>query len=46
MHIDALGKGDLEDRLAAQWLEEGWLKQRSQRRMKGVGPPPMPEHLG
>ena len=46
MHIDALGRGDVEDRLAAQWLEEGWLKQRAQRRRKGVGLPPMPEHLG
>jgi hypothetical protein len=32
MHIDALGRGDVEDRLAAQSLEEGWLKQRAQRR--------------
>ena len=44
-HIDALGRDDMEGRLAAQWLEEGWLKQRAQRRRKGVGPPPIPEHL-
>jgi hypothetical protein len=44
-HIDHLGRDDVEDRLAAQCLEEGWLKQRAQRRRKGVGPPPIPEHL-
>ena len=44
-HIDALGRDDIEDRLAAEWLEEGWLKQRAKRRMKGVGAPPIPEHL-
>jgi hypothetical protein len=45
-HIDALGRTDVEDRLAARWLEEGWLKQRAECRRKGVGPPPVPEHLG
>src|SRR5918994_6360100 len=34
-HIDALGRDDMEDRLAAEWLEEGWLKQRVERRRKG-----------
>ena len=28
-HIGALGRADFEDRLAARWLEEGWLKQRT-----------------
>jgi hypothetical protein len=44
-HIDALGRDDIEDRLAAQWLEEGWLKQREERRRKGVGAPTIPKHL-
>jgi hypothetical protein len=25
-HIDALGREEMEDRLAAEWLEEGWLR--------------------
>ena len=45
-HIDALGGEDIEDRLAAEWLEEGWLKQRAKRRRKGTDPLPIPEHLG
>ena len=45
-YIDALERDDMEDRLAAQWLEEGWLKQRAKRRMKGVGAPTIPKHLG
>ena len=35
-HIDALGRDDMEDGLAAEWLEEGWLKQRVERRRKGA----------
>ena len=45
-YINALGRDDMEDRLAAKWLEEGWLKQREKRRRKGVGAPPIPKHLG
>jgi len=45
-YIDALGRDDMEDRLAAEWLEVGWLKQRAQRRRKGVGAPPISKHLG
>ena len=45
-HIDALGRDEVEDRLAAEWLEEGWLKRRAERRRKGVGAPPIPKHLG
>jgi hypothetical protein len=45
-YIDALGGDDIEDRLAAEWLEEGWLKQRAERRMKGGDALPIPEHLG
>ena len=45
-HIDALGREEVEDRLAAEWLEEGWLKRRAERRRKGVGTLPMPAHLG
>jgi hypothetical protein len=45
-HIDALGGEDIEDRLAAEWLEEGWLKQRAKRRRKGTDALPIPEHLG
>src|SRR5215208_85610 len=45
-YIDALERDDMEDRLAAEWLEVGWLKQRAQRRRKGAGAPLIPEHLG
>jgi hypothetical protein len=45
-YIDALEREDMEDRLAAEWLEVGWLKQREERRRKGVGAPPIPKHLG
>jgi hypothetical protein len=45
-HIDALGGDDMEDRLAAEWLEEGWLKQRTGRRRKDAYALPMPAHLG
>jgi hypothetical protein len=45
-YIDALGGEDIEDRLAAEWLEEGWLKQRAERRRKGTDALPIPEHLG
>jgi hypothetical protein len=44
-HIDALGREDMEDRLAAQWLEEGWLKQRAERRRKGADALSIPKHL-
>jgi hypothetical protein len=44
-HIDALGRDDMEDRLAAQWLEEGWLRQRVERRRKGAETPSIPKHL-
>ena len=36
----------MEDRLAAEWLEVGWPKQRAKRRRKSVGAPPIPKHLG
>ena len=45
-YIDALDRDDMEDRLAAKLLEAGWLKQRDECRRKGVGAPPIPEHLG
>jgi hypothetical protein len=45
-YIDALERDDMENRLAAEWLEVGWLKQRAERRRKGVGAPPIPKHLG
>ena len=35
----------MEDRLAAEWLEEGWLRRRAERRRKGADALPMPEHL-
>ena len=41
-HIDALGRADFEDGLAARWLEEGWLKQRTQRRRKARALLPYP----
>jgi hypothetical protein len=44
-HIDALGRDDMEDRLAAEWLEEGWLKQRAKRRRKGAEALSIPKHL-
>ena len=44
-YIDALGGDDIENRLAAQWLEEGWLEQRAKRRMNGVGALSVPKHL-
>jgi hypothetical protein len=45
-HIDALSRDDMEDRLAAEWLEEGWLKQRVERRRKGAEALSIPKHLG
>jgi hypothetical protein len=45
-HIDALGRDDMEDRLAAEWLEEGWLKQRAKRRRNGAEALSIPKHLG
>ena len=45
-YIDTLGGDDMEDRLAAEWLEEGWLKQRAARRKKGADPLSIPQHLG
>jgi len=45
-YIDALDRDDMEDSLAAKLLEAGWLKQREECRRKGVGAPPIPEHLG
>ena len=46
-HIDALGRDDMEDRLAAEWLEEGWLKQRAKRRRNGAAEAlSIPKHLG
>jgi Protein of unknown function (DUF3987) len=44
-YIDALGRDDMENRLAAKWAEEGWLKQRAECRREGLGAPPIPEHL-
>ena len=44
-HIDALGREEMEDRLAAEWLEEGWLKQRGKRRKKGAEALSIPKHL-
>jgi hypothetical protein len=44
-HIEALGGEDIENKLAAEWLEEGWLKQRAKRRMNGAGALPVPKHL-
>jgi hypothetical protein len=44
-HIDALGREEMEDRLAAEWLEEGWLKQRAKRRRKGAEALSIPKHL-
>jgi hypothetical protein len=41
-----LDRDDMEERLAAELLEAGWLKQRAECRRKGVGAPPIPEHLG
>jgi hypothetical protein len=45
-YIDALDREDMEDRLAAQWLEEGWLRQRAKRRRMGAEALSMPKHLG
>jgi hypothetical protein len=45
-HIDALGRDEMEDRLAAEWLEKGWLKQRVERRRKGAEALSIPKHLG
>ena len=44
-YIGALGEDDIENRLAAEWLEEGWLKQRAERRMNGADALPVPKHL-
>jgi hypothetical protein len=51
-HIDSLSRDVMEDRLAAEWLEEGWLKLRVEQRRKGADGralklfPSIPEHLG
>ena len=45
-YIGALGGDDMEDRLAAEWLEEGWLKRRVECRRKGAEAPSIPKHLG
>jgi|SRR5215217_5254017 hypothetical protein len=45
-HIDALGRDEMEDRLAAEWLEQGWLKKRVERRRKGAEALSIPQHLG
>ena len=45
-HIDALGRDDMEDRLAAEWVDQGWLKQRAARRRNGAGALSIPKHLG
>ena|SRR5918993_1386797 len=45
-HIDALGRDEMEDRLAAEWLEEGWLKQREERGRNGTEALSIPKHLG
>jgi hypothetical protein len=45
-HIDALGREEMEDRLAAEWLEEGWLKQRAKRRRNGAEALSISKHLG
>ena len=45
-HIDALRRDEMEDRLAAKWLEEGWLKQRVERRRKGAEALSILKHLG
>ena len=44
-HIDALGREEMEDRLAAEWLEVGWLKQRAKRRRNGAEALSIPKHL-
>jgi hypothetical protein len=45
-YIDALDREEMEDRLAAQWLEEGWLRQRAKRRRMGDEALSIPKHLG
>ena len=45
-YIGALDREEMEDRLAAQWLEEGWLRQRAKRRRMGAEALSIPKHLG
>ena len=45
-YIGALEREEMEDRLAARWLEEGWLRQREKRRRMGAGGLSIPKHLG
>ena len=45
-YIGALDREEMEDRLAAQWLEEGWLRQRAKRRRMGAEAHSIPKHLG
>jgi hypothetical protein len=45
-HIDAFCRNEMEDRLGAQWLEEGLLKQREERRRMGTTALSIPKHLG
>ena len=45
-YIDALDREEMEDRLAAQWLEEGWLRQRAKRQRMGNEALSIPKHLG
>jgi hypothetical protein len=44
-HIDDLGTLDMRFRIAAEWVEVGWLKARVERRRKGAEAPPIPTHL-
>ena len=45
-HIDDLSSLDMHFRTAAEWVQVGWLKERIERRRRGAGSPPIPQHLG
>ena len=44
-HLDYLSTLEMRFRIAAEWIEVGWLKERLERRRKGAPAPPIPRHL-
>jgi hypothetical protein len=44
-HIDDLSPPDMRFVTAAERVEVGWLRERVERRKRGKGAPPIPQHL-
>ena len=45
-HLDDLSRVDMNFRIAAEWVEVAWLKERLACRKKDAAPPTIPYHLG